>query len=93
VVYHETITKRSEVFESKTPNKHNKFKIFVEPIPKDVLEQIIDKGINTKIRPKDKEIVEKLIECGIDRDVAKKTLQKKPGLCLTKTYWLTQHEE
>ncbi|MEK6942024.1 MAG: elongation factor EF-2 [archaeon] len=73
VVYHESISKKSQVFEAKTPNKHNKFKMFVEPINREILDNIIEKGIDAKIRPKDKEIVEKLIECGVDREDAKKT--------------------
>lgn len=73
VVYHESITKASQVFEAKTPNKHNKFKMMVEPIPREVLDKIIEKGIDAKIRPKDKEIVDKLIECGVERETAKKS--------------------
>ncbi len=72
VVYHETVTKSSPILESKSPNKHNKFKISVQLIPKEILEKMIDMGLKGKIRPKDKEIVLKLQECGFSNDVSKK---------------------
>lgn len=72
VVYEETVTKKSPVLEAKTPNKHNKFKMSVEPLPKEIIEGLIDKGLQGKIRPKDKEIVDKLIEIGLDNELARK---------------------
>jgi len=72
VVYHETITKPGLELESKSPNRHNKLKIQAEPIPKDILDKIIESGIDAKIRPKDKELMEKLHEMGFDKDVSKK---------------------
>lgn len=73
VVYRETITKPSITVEGKSPNKHNKFKMHAEPIPKGVLEKLAESKLHAKVRPKDKEIVEKLIEMGFDREEAKKT--------------------
>ncbi len=73
VVYKETMTKKSQTLEGKTPNRHNRFLLHVEPLPKDFLERLVETKIEGKIRDKDKAIVEKLIEIGMDRDEAKKT--------------------
>ena len=73
VVYHETITKESPVIEAKSPNKHNKLKIWAEPIPPELFEKLVESRINAKIRLKDTVIVQKLIDMGFDRDEAKKT--------------------
>ncbi len=43
VVYRETIRDSSEVFEGKSPNKHNKFYISVEPLNEETIE-LIQKG-------------------------------------------------
>ncbi|MBS3062063.1 MAG: elongation factor EF-2 [Candidatus Diapherotrites archaeon] len=73
VVYKETMTKKSPTLEGKTPNRHNRFLMHVEPLSKDFLEKLIDTKIDGKIRDKDRAIVDKLIEIGLDRDEAKKT--------------------
>ena len=72
VVFHETICKESPTVEAKTPNKHNKFFISVKPIPKEILQKLIESKIEGKIRPKDKELIDKLVEIGFDRDDAKR---------------------
>jgi len=72
VVYHETITKKGLELDSKSPNKHNKLEMIAEPIPKNILEKLIESGIDAKIRLKDKELMEKFHEMGFDRDVSKK---------------------
>ncbi|MEW6295393.1 MAG: elongation factor EF-2 [Candidatus Diapherotrites archaeon] len=72
VVYHEAITKDSPTLETKTPNKHNKFKLRVEPIPEEVLTNLIESKIEGKIRDKDKDIVPKLVNIGFDREEAKR---------------------
>lgn len=73
VVYRETITEEGPVIEGKSPNKHNKFYIKVEPIPKEILEAMIKGEINDqKFRNKPpQELVEKLVSLGMDRDEAK----------------------
>ena len=43
VVYRETVRAKSEVFEGKSPNKHNKFYISVEPLNEETIE-LIQKG-------------------------------------------------
>src|SRR3989338_6282066 len=72
VVYHETINKPSRTVATKSPNKHNHFFLSVEPMPRELLDRLIEERIEAKIRPKDKEIVAKLQEVGFSNDVAKK---------------------
>lgn len=73
VVFNETIQKTSSVVEAKTPNKHNKFKLMVEPVPKELYDKIIESGINGKIREnKDEEKVAKLNEMGFGREDSRK---------------------
>ncbi|MCX8158586.1 MAG: elongation factor EF-2 [Candidatus Diapherotrites archaeon] len=72
VVYKETVTAKSKEVESKSPNKHNKLYITVEPIEKNVLDKMIEEKLEGKIRLKDKEIVDKMVECGLDKDTAKR---------------------
>ncbi len=47
VVYRESIRSRSEVFEGKSPNKHNKFYIHVEPLNEDTV-KLIQEGVITE---------------------------------------------
>lgn len=83
VVYEEAIQKESIEIEAKTPNKHNKFKIKVEPVPADLYDKIIDSQITGKIREnKDDEKIQKLIEMGFDRDVAKRIWALNNGCVL-----------
>ncbi|MFH1752320.1 MAG: elongation factor EF-2 [archaeon] len=73
VVYHEAIQKKSQTLEGKSPNKHNKFKIYVEPIPAEIFEKLVEAKIDAHIRPKDKHLMAKLVECGFSNDDAKST--------------------
>lgn len=70
VVYKETITSKSVQVEGKSPNKHNKLKLYVEPLDPRIM-QAIDDGIITEGRPKGKEAIEQLIAAGMPRDEAK----------------------
>ena len=72
VVYRETITKEGPVVEGKSPNKHNKFYIKVEPLPKEIVEAI-DKGEvpEGRVKGKAQQLVEKLVSLGMSRDEAK----------------------
>jgi elongation factor 2 len=73
VVYRESITKSSPPkHEAKTPNKHNKFYLHVEPIPENILKKLIESKIQGKIRDKDKHLVQQFIDMGIERDEAKR---------------------
>jgi elongation factor 2 len=70
VVYRETITKKSDVIEGKSPNKHNRFKIHVEPLESAIAEAI-ELGKIPQGKPKGKEHIATLVELGMDRDAAK----------------------
>ncbi len=72
VVYQETITKESPSLEGKSPNKHNKFLMRVEPMPEEIFQKLKDKKIDGKIKPKDKVMIKKFEECGFDNDTAKR---------------------
>lgn len=72
VVYRETIRGKAGPIEGKSPNKHNRLKVIVEPLPEGLLKAIDDGGI-PEGKPKGRELVEKLIEAGLEREEAKKT--------------------
>jgi len=73
VVYHETIRQASLSLAGKSPNKHNLFKMSIEPMPKEILEKLTDLGLTGKIRKKDVEKIAQLEEIGFSRDDAKTT--------------------
>lgn len=70
VVYRENITGSSPIVEGKSPNRHNKFKVRVEPLDEKIVQAIID-GAIPEGRPKGKENVQKLVDLGMERDEAK----------------------
>ncbi|MBP1910968.1 elongation factor EF-2 [Thermococcus stetteri] len=71
VVYRESVTKQSPIVEGKSPNKHNRFYITVEPMP-DEIYQAIREGEIPEGRPKDpKAVAKKLAELGMDYEIAK----------------------
>lgn len=70
VVYRETIKDVSPTMEGKSPNKHNKFKVIVEPMEQSVLKFLNEDGLPDG-KPKGKEAIEKLIAAGLPRDEAK----------------------
>ena len=72
VVYHETMTTESPELEGKSPNKHNKFLMMAKPIPKDVLEKLVEAKIGGKIREKDRDMVSRFDEMGFGRDIARR---------------------
>lgn len=72
VVYKEAITLKAGPVEGKSPNKHNRIKITVEPVSPELM-NAMNEGVIPEGRPKGKEIIEKLIELGFERDEAKKT--------------------
>jgi len=80
VVYRETIMKKSEEFEGKSPNKHNKFYFYVEPMEDDVYE-LIKAGELPEIRVKKKDpaIYNKLGEVGWSAKDAQKVKQIYKG--------------
>ncbi len=73
VIFRESVLKPSKVFEGKSPNRHNRFYIMVEPLEKGVLEALFRKELEvSKIRRQDvREITEKLVALGMDREEAR----------------------
>ncbi|MCX8179255.1 MAG: elongation factor EF-2 [Candidatus Aenigmarchaeota archaeon] len=67
VVYRETVTSKSPMVEGKSPNKHNKFYITVEPInPK--IEELISKGdipFEVDFKKKHPDVQKKLLDAGL----------------------------
>ncbi len=72
VVYRETVTAESPVLEGKSPNKHNKFKMSVEPMPQEQFEKLAEKKIQGKVKPKDPAMIAQFEECGFGRDTSRK---------------------
>jgi elongation factor 2 len=73
VVYRETINKKSDEVEGKTPNKHNKLYFVVEPLETEVYDLIKRGDIpEFRIKKKDQSIVDKFVECGYDAKTSAK---------------------
>jgi len=72
VVYRETVTRESPVVEGKSPNKHNRFFVSVEPVSPEVF-KAMNEGIirDCEVKGRNAEVRDKLIELGMDRDTAK----------------------
>ena len=73
VVYREAVTAKSEAFEGKSPNKHNKFYFTVEPLS-DELALAFKEGkiAEGRVKKKDQELWDALSEAGMDKDEARK---------------------
>jgi len=72
VVYRETVTKPSRVFEGRSPNKHNVFFLQVEPLEDNVYKAIKDGELpEMKIKKKDKQLSKTLVSLGVSNDEAK----------------------
>jgi len=73
VVYRETVTKESPVVEGKSPNKHNKFEIIVEPLDEAVHKAMISEELESDYIPKGKKTIfaRKISDIGMDYDEAK----------------------
>ena len=66
VVYRETVSKKSIEVEGKTPNKHNKFYLTVEPLPDAVYLAIKSGEISeTRLKKKDDMVVSALEKAGV----------------------------
>lgn len=70
VVYRETIKKKTEPVEGKSPNRHNRFYIYVEPL-EDAIVELVKSG-DISMRMPELERREKLIAAGMDKEEAKK---------------------
>jgi len=76
VVYRETVTGKSPVIESKSPNKHNKLYFVVEPLDEGVLQaykegKIKDEDFKKRTAP---EVEKVLVEAGMDKEEAKRVM-------------------
>jgi elongation factor 2 len=72
VVYRETVQGKGGPFEGKSPNKHNRFYIEVEPLEKGIIDTILKGDLPQAERIKDKKGVISILEQnGMDRDQAK----------------------
>ncbi len=69
VVFRETVTTTSPVVEGKSPNRHNKFYIVVEPLPGDVIKLFREENIDIRKADK-KELRKKLIDAGLSKEEA-----------------------
>ncbi|MEM2916696.1 MAG: elongation factor EF-2 [Candidatus Woesearchaeota archaeon] len=71
VVYRETVTKKGPEAEGKSPNKHNKVYMYVEPLEPHVRELIKNGELpEGRIKKKDLAIRDTLVEVGYDNDTA-----------------------
>ncbi len=68
VVFRETVTNTSPVVEGKSPNKHNRFYIVVEPCPEDVIRAFKEGEVDMKMDKKERR--RKLEEAGLPGDEA-----------------------
>ena len=72
VVYRECVTKKSPYkFEGKSPNKHNRFYIEVEPLPENVIKALYNNEIPQNVKKYKKEVAKILQDLGLDKDAAK----------------------
>ncbi len=70
VLYVETIAKKAGPMEGKSPNKHSKFYVTVEPLP-DTIINAMNEGLIHEGKPKGQAAVEVMVEAKLDRKVAK----------------------
>ena len=71
VVYRETVSARSPEVEGKSPNKHNRFYITVEPL-EDELFKALQEGDLKEGRVKGKEAANDFMEYGLDKEEARR---------------------
>ncbi|HIJ98551.1 TPA: intein-containing elongation factor EF-2, partial [archaeon] len=70
VVYRETVSKESPEVEGKSPNKHNKFYITVQPLEESVI-KTIQEGKIKQGEQKKKELQKELLALGLEKEEAK----------------------
>ena len=73
VVYRETVSKKGQEAEGKSPNKHNKFYFIVEPLEKEIFDAIKQGKIQQgRIKKKDLELRDTFVKYGMDSKLATK---------------------
>jgi len=74
VVYRESVAKKSPgKFEGKSPNKHNRFYIEVEPLPEKITKALYNNEIPSNAKKYKKEVMKILQNLGMDKVTAKGT--------------------
>ncbi len=72
VVYRESVAKKSsQKFEGKSPNKHNRFYIEVEPLPENIVKALYNNEIPENVKKNKNEVIKKLQELGMSKEIAK----------------------
>jgi elongation factor 2 len=72
VVYRESVGKKSpNKFEGKSPNKHNRFYIEVEPLPNNIVKALYNNEIPENVKKFKNETLKKLQELGMEKEIAK----------------------
>lgn len=72
VVYRESVSKQSaEKFEGKSPNKHNRFYITVEPLPAEIIKALHDNEVPQNVKKYKNEVQKTLQGLGVDKVTAK----------------------
>jgi len=72
VVYRESVAKKSpQKFEGKSPNKHNRFYITVEPLPENIKKALHDNEIPQNVKKYKNEAMKTLQELGLSKEEAK----------------------
>lgn len=73
VVYRESVTKKSDEVEGKSPNKHNKFYLTVEKLEDDFAQAIANGDIHEgRIKKKDRALWDSFVEKGLSKDEAER---------------------
>ena len=75
VVYRESIEKPSDTVEGKSPNKHNKFYIVIEPMDYELFSKLREAIRNGEIpegRIKKEDVWQKLVDLGMDKEEARR---------------------
>lgn len=73
VVYRESVTKLSSLQEGKSPNKHNKFYLTVEPLEPTLAEAFANKEVKEgRSKKKDREFWDLLVSKGLDKEEAER---------------------
>ncbi|MBI5159093.1 elongation factor EF-2 [Candidatus Micrarchaeota archaeon] len=70
VVYRETISTQAGPVEGKSPNKHTKIKVIVEPVEESLMKAMVDGDI-PEGRPKGRTLLEVLVKAGLPREEAR----------------------
>jgi elongation factor 2 len=72
VVYRESVAKKTpSKFEGKSPNKHNRFYITVEPLPENIVKALYNNEIPNNVKKHKKDVLKILQELGFDKETAK----------------------